>query len=173
MIPAKLLNTLIALALSGILGYMGYQAHIEFEKKHKQQETNFTKLRDSRLRLDAVEEYGELFRQSFEDISDTDDMLTLYENLNIGSVTGVSPDSVKVVSITQMKAGRNKLPLYEVCLASGSQGFSVYTVTVEQALEVMGAIDARPDIRYKTLAFRKNEDRLEVRYDSLCVLGRV
>lgn len=164
----------IALVLSSVTLFSGWTIHEAFVKKHTQQERNFNSLRQSRLRLESVAEYGTRFEATYPLITGIPDMLGLYRVLNLGDVSGVSPDSLELVSITNVKSGNEKLPLYEICIANTNGGFDIAPVSATDALNRAVQIDSRPDIIYNSLALNiTTRGELTLSYDSLCILGRV
>lgn len=175
MISANIINLVIASVIAAAIGYSGYEVFAEFEKKHQRQGRAYNDLRSSRKQLDRVEIYGEQFVATFPDISESTDMYSLLQALQIESLTGSNPDDISLVSIDNIRANGQEIPLYEICLSNGSGGFDLKESSVDAAMQRMYAIDDRPDVQYKSVRIRNApaSSNILVSYDKLCVLGRV
>ncbi len=170
-------KNLYAFGIAGIVSFValfsGWKIHESFEKKHTQQERNFNALRQSRLRLEGVVDYGTRFDSTFPLITDVPDMLGLYKVLNISEVAGISPDNLELVSIENVTINGKKLPLYEICIANANSGFEIIPHSASDAVNRAIQIDSRPDIKYGSLSLYKTANGLSMAYDTLCILGRV
>lgn len=174
-IPYFVTAMIFALFTLGGAGGSAYLMHEQFQKKHDLQQKNITLLRDTKMRLEAVQEYGARFQAAYPEIPTEPDLLTLYQALGVGDIVPVLPDNLVVSKVTNVVVSGERTPLYEICIGNRSDGLGIVFGSLSDGIEQMRRIDARSDLSYTKLSVSpaRGGEGILLKLDALCFYGRV
>lgn len=102
------------------------------------------------------------------------DLVSLNSNLNIHPTGLIPQDRVLSEGSSEVIVFEGSdIGLAERCIKNNSRGYEVTAPTVAAFMNGMSTIDKRPDLNWKKVIIRANEDGFSITYSELCSRYRI